>query len=141
MADIYTSISTAIDIGKRLKEIAKKIEHAEFSNLLADLNLELAETKVKLSGLAIENAELKEEVYALKKKRLSEDQFVEFNGAAFKRKPSGGFEDSVYCPSCKAGMATIDNDMPYACGKCSSLSGFNAGKLQQVMKNLIDEYG
>ena len=142
MSDMFASVSTAIEIGKRLTELAKKIENVEFNHLLADLNLELAETKHKLSGLVMENIDLKEENHALKKKRESEADFVEFNGVAFKRKPSGGFEDSVYCPFCKVGMATTSSgDMPYVCGKCSSLSGFKSKKLKQVMEEMIKEYG
>lgn len=142
MADIYTSISTATKIVKRLHEINNNIKNAEFSNLLAELTLELAETRNRLSGFVIENAELKEQIFELKNKNKTNDKFVDFSGVSFKRKPSGGFENSVYCPTCKVGMATISGgDMPFVCGKCSSLSGFNSGKLQHVMKELIEEYG
>jgi len=62
MADIITSVSTAITIAKRLNEISKNIQDAEFKNLLADLSLELADTKLKLSEIIIENSDLKEKI-------------------------------------------------------------------------------
>ena len=141
MADIYSSISTAISIGKRLAEINKKIEHAEFARLLADLNLELAETKNRLSGLVMENSDLKEQVHAISQVREAEQMFVNFKGVSFRRKPSGGFEDAAYCPSCRIGMAPLEPDEPLLCGKCNAFSGFNSGKLKDVMEELLLEYG
>ncbi|MBU2966924.1 hypothetical protein Q4508_19460 [Amphritea sp. 2_MG-2023] len=60
MADILTTVSTAIILATRLREIDKNIEDAEFKNLLADLSLELADAKLKIAGLVSENASLKE---------------------------------------------------------------------------------
>lgn len=63
--DIIFSLSNAVSLASRLKEISKNIENAEFKNLLADLCLELADAKIKIAGLLSENAELKEELHAL----------------------------------------------------------------------------
>lgn len=65
MPDIISTVSTAITIASRLRDISKNIEDAEFKNLLADLNLELADAKLKISELVIENAELKEKIHSL----------------------------------------------------------------------------
>lgn len=65
MADILTTVSTAISLASRLREISKNIEDAEFRNLLADLNLELADAKLKMAVLISENAEIKEKLDAL----------------------------------------------------------------------------
>ena len=62
MADVISSVSTAITLAKRLREIGKNIEDAEFKNLLADLSLELADTKMKMAELITENANLKERI-------------------------------------------------------------------------------
>ena len=51
MADIISSVSTAITLAGRLREISKNIENAEFKNLLADLSLELADAKLKMADL------------------------------------------------------------------------------------------
>lgn len=65
MADIITSLSTAITLATRLREISKNIEDAEFKNLLADLSLELADAKFTIADLMNENADLKEKINAL----------------------------------------------------------------------------
>lgn len=65
MADIISTVSTAITLATRLREISKNIEVAEFKNLLADLSLELADAKFKLADLVAENAELREKLHSL----------------------------------------------------------------------------
>ena len=65
VVDIISSVSTAISLASRLREISKNIENAEFKNLLADLSLELADAKLKIAGLLSENAELNKKLQAL----------------------------------------------------------------------------
>lgn len=65
MADIISTVSTAISLATRLREIGKSIENAEFKNLLADLSLELADAKMKIADLIAENASLKEKLLSL----------------------------------------------------------------------------
>ena len=65
MADLLSSVSTAISLATRLREIGKNIEDAEFKNILADLSLELADSKLKMADLISENAALKEKLAAL----------------------------------------------------------------------------
>ncbi len=65
MGDIVTTISTAITLASRLKEISNNIQDAEFKNLLADLSLELAEAKMKIASLVEENTELKSKIRAI----------------------------------------------------------------------------
>ena len=65
MADVISTLSTAITLASRLREISKNIEDAEFKNLLADLSLELAETKMQLAELIEENTNLKRNLSAL----------------------------------------------------------------------------
>jgi hypothetical protein len=57
--DVIASIANAISLTKRLKEISDNIRDAEIKNVLADLSLELAETKLKVAELVSQNAELK----------------------------------------------------------------------------------
>ncbi|MBE3752988.1 hypothetical protein HJ186_23040 [Vibrio parahaemolyticus] len=59
MSDVLGSIGQAISLAKRLREISKNIEDAEFKNLLADLNLELADTKLALADVMEQNSQLK----------------------------------------------------------------------------------
>jgi len=65
MADLVSSVTTAITIASRLREIGKNIENAEFKNLIADLSLKLADAKLKIADLVSENAEMKEQIHAL----------------------------------------------------------------------------
>src|SRR5690606_27986653 len=65
MADIISSVSTAITLATRLREISKNIENAEIKNLLADLSLELADAKLKMADLISENAAMKEKLNSL----------------------------------------------------------------------------
>ena len=95
MGDLVTSISTAISIAKRLNEIAKNIQDAEFKNLLADLSLELADTKLKLSEVISENAELKNEVTTLKHTKGGSEKLVFKNQMYYTTEGDGPF-----CPGC-----------------------------------------
>ena len=64
--EILSGISNAITISSRLREISNNVENAEFKNLLADLSLELADTKLKAAGLTSEMVKLREELDELK---------------------------------------------------------------------------
>src|SRR5690606_3343668 len=97
--DILTTISTSIGLAKRLREISKNIEDAEFKNLLADLSSELADLKLEAASLKERIAELQEENALLKKTNAPSDE-----------KPSGRkwgcylFEGdtTLDCPACWA---------------------------------------
>ena len=65
MGDPISTVSTAITIATRLREISKNIKDAEFKNLLADLNLELADAKLKIADLISENAVLRGKLNSL----------------------------------------------------------------------------
>ncbi len=95
MVDIVSSISTAITIAKKLKEISSNIQDAEFKNLLADLSLELADTKLRLSEIVVENSALKEEISKLKhSKGLGTE--LEFKDSLYYTKDG----DGPFCPGC-----------------------------------------
>ena len=66
VSDLVSSVSTAITLAKRLKDIGENIKGAEFKNVLADLTLELADVKLKLADVLEENVRLKNEIAALK---------------------------------------------------------------------------
>ena len=94
--DVVTSASTALSLVKRLREISKNIEEAEFKNLLADLSMELADLKLEAAALKEEIAALREENSALNSRKESSER------------PSGTkwgcyqFEndDGLYCTAC-----------------------------------------
>jgi hypothetical protein len=72
----------------------------------------------KNRALTWENARLGEENAALKAKlaTLSKaEEFEEHEGAAFKRKPGGGFHHGIYCPIHHLPASSIENGFPYSC--------------------------
>src|SRR5260370_13486539 len=62
MPEIVSSISSAIAIAKKLREVSDKIKDADLKNLLADLTLELAEIKTHLAEVMEENTRLKAKI-------------------------------------------------------------------------------
>lgn len=65
MQDVIVSIANAISLTKRLKEISDNIRDAEIKNVLADLSVELADTKLRVAELVSENAKLKNQINEL----------------------------------------------------------------------------
>ncbi|WP_155942752.1 hypothetical protein [Pseudoxanthomonas suwonensis] len=95
--DILTTVGTTITIAKRLREISKNIEDAEFKNLLADLSSELADIKLEAAALKERLATLQEENLLLKATAQPADESpigrkdgcYQFTG-----------DDGLYCPGC-----------------------------------------
>ena len=95
--DIISSISNSIGLVKRLREISKNIDEAEFKNLLADLSGELADFKLEV-------ADLKEKLATLQE----ENRMLKLTVPSVEEKPIGTkfgcyqFEndDGLYCTGC-----------------------------------------
>ncbi|AMF92405.1 hypothetical protein AL536_02690 [Vibrio fluvialis] len=96
MSDVLGSIGQAINLAKRLREISKNIEDAEFKNLLADLNLELADTKLALADVMEQNSTLKLEVNELKNSQGNNLSQLEFRDFAY----YGANNDGPFCSAC-----------------------------------------
>ena len=94
------------------------------------------EKQVLEAELAVARAALAEAL-----RQLPSSEFVAYRGVKFRRKPSGGYENTAYCPGCESGMAsTPSGDMPLVCGKCHALSGFRSGELKIVLAELARDY-
>ena len=65
MADLIRPLSAAIALLARLRQISGKIKDAEFSNLLAELNINLSDARVENAALFEENATLKRRIREL----------------------------------------------------------------------------
>jgi hypothetical protein len=65
LSDVITSVSSAIALLGRLRTVAGTIRDAEFKNLLADLNIEMADVKMKLAEVVDENLSLKRRIAEL----------------------------------------------------------------------------
>lgn len=93
-----------------------------------------------------ENEELKERVAGLERQiadateKLAEsrkaEEFVEHEGALFKRGPGGDYIKAVYCPVCKTSTASQGDASPFTCHRCRWVSSFLRIQLHGVMKRL-----
>lgn len=95
--DIISTISSSITLAKRLREISKHIEDAEFKNLLADLSNELADVKLEAAALKERLAALQDENALLKKTAPSSGE--EPSGRKWGCYQFAG-QDGLYCPAC-----------------------------------------
>lgn len=93
--EAIAAVSSAIGIAKRLKEISKNIENAEFKNLLADLSLELADVKLKLADFMEENVQLRTELAELKNQEAEGPPEMK-NGVYYKHNGDGPFCTACY---------------------------------------------
>lgn len=95
--DVVSAVSNSIALVKRLREISKNIEEAEFKNLLADLAGELADVKLEVADLKEKIALLQEENRVLKEVTPEKEQkpigtkwgCYQFEG-----------EDGLFCTGC-----------------------------------------
>ena len=69
MMEIISSITTAIQLAKKVKEASDLIKESEFKLTIADLISQLAEIKITVAELLSENSELKSEITKLKKQK------------------------------------------------------------------------
>jgi len=99
---------------------------------LAVLQEERADLMKQINELQAENQQLKKEIEEL----TAAQEFVECRGALFKRKPSGGFHRTVYCPSCRMPMGSLDNQLPYHCDRCQVMLDFTGKNLESVITEL-----
>jgi len=91
-----------------------------------------ATTVQELTDSKAKNVELEKEVAAYRAK----DQFVEHMGAAFRKNPSGGYINAVYCPNCHKQVGSGFDDFPYHCASCGWTSRFEGRELERIMNSL-----
>jgi hypothetical protein len=81
MVDIVSSISTALDIVKKLRALNKAVGEADFKILLANLTGELGDAKLEAANLKIELAESKAHADNLQRqvaqRAAAEPQFID----------------------------------------------------------------
>ena len=96
MPDIISSVSTAITLAKKLKEISINIKNAEFKNLLADLSIELADVKMRLAEVMGENASLKNEIQYIKSQANAGSNLKVKDGMYYDQSGDGPFCTGCY---------------------------------------------
>lgn len=94
--DVISSLSNAITIASRLREISKNISEAEFKNLLADLSLELADAKLEMVSLKEEIATLKQRAFELERAKPENKQKPTLQWGCYKFDG----EEGLFCTAC-----------------------------------------
>ena len=127
MADLMTTMATAISLAGRLREISKNIEDAEFKNILADLSLELAEAKLEMADIQLKVLEKNKEIEELKEKFKNKNKTVGFHGARYYVGENGEPTGSPFCPTCWAknhDLFPLSNwsrqERTHKCGVCGN---------------------
>jgi hypothetical protein len=108
--DLVSSISTAIDIVKKLRELDRKVSEADFKMLLADLTSELGDAKLNAANLKIELAESKERVGQLERELAQRsDAEPELHEGAY----IFGDQKRHYCTGCydRSGKKILLNEL------------------------------
>lgn len=109
---------------------------ADHIALLRD-QLKAAEQQIERLEAEKANAEKLIADYKSKLESVSRgEEFVEYRGALFKRKPEGGYHLSAYCPSCRRVAGTIAHNFPYSCTPCDWASEFSPADLDRLIKEL-----
>ena len=127
-----------------MTEIKDLLKEIPISDILRE---KLASADKSISKLEKENAELRKINLENSKKiqwfenelnslRMIRDEFVESNGALFKRKQGGGYHSVPYCPECKKPLSLFGRDFQCACDNCKINFGFYQTDLIQIIKDL-----
>lgn len=132
MTELITTLAGLIASLGNVQSVGVVKEHVAL--LQTKLNL----LKEEFKKLEEENAKLKSQVVELENKILSSlnnEEFLEKNGAFFKRRPDGGYHDAVYCPKCHISTSPFPpgDHGNFACPSCGWFSSFSAGELKTVM--------
>lgn len=93
----------------------------------------------RVAALEKENGALRRRIAQLEAQVAAQtvrEEFVECQGALFKRKPGGGYHLAVYCPRCKGPMVSLMDDAPFCCGPCQLAVNFTGRHLRHVMGEL-----
>ena len=124
LEDAINEHGSATILTQRLELVKETL--AKIVQEKADLEKQLAETKNEIQRL---------------KAQIPQKVFVDFKGARFKRKPSGGYENTVYCPKCDCGMTSMhDGRSPFICTRCNASTSFQKNQLSKVLEELEREY-
>jgi hypothetical protein len=122
-------IAEAMSLAGRLREINKTIGNAEFSGLLAELQLELAEAKARIADLVAQNSELRTQLSEREAAAALVGEMT-FDGQVYRKEN----DSSAYCPTCfdsdgkpirmSALSPPLNRSVQFLCGKCKTTVGW-----------------
>jgi hypothetical protein len=123
------------------EQIEKLITEHGSAAILAE-HVSLLKTRIdtliyQIETLEKQNADLKRKCSDYERQNPSGarlDEFVEYRGSLFKRKPEGGYHLSVYCPKCKCALG--GKMFQLQCSSCHFMSVFYEGDIANAIKEL-----
>lgn len=124
---LITEHGSATILRERLLLLKDEIRKIEKEN---------TDLKAALSTCEKETAQLRRQL----SDRTIQEQFIEYNGMLFKRKPSGGYHRAVYCPSCRLPMGSLEDWMPLDCANCKIVASVSNHDLPRILKEIEKEY-
>ena len=92
---------------------------------------QVAQLEKEKTGLAASLAQLEAEL----KTYRNAEQFVEYRGAIFKRKPEGGYAPTPYCNLCHKPMSSAFDEVPYTC-RCGGKTPLTPDDLPYALSQL-----
>jgi len=104
---------------ERLLLLREQIE--KLTNEITDLNKKLSDSQAEIVKLQKQLSE-----------KTASEEYVEHKGALFKRKSSGGYDSTVYCPLCRVPLASFQNVLPYHCSRFSVTPEMLSAKLFEL---------
>lgn len=111
---------------ERLLLLREQIE--KLTNEITDLNKKLSDSQAEIVKLQKQLSE-----------KTASEEYIEHRGALFKRKPSSGYDNTVYCPLCRVPLASFGNVLPFHCSRCSIQLNFTGEDLPSVLKELLEK--
>jgi len=118
ITDILTGLKNKILDAATYELIRRNFELLEENN--SQLKDKIEFQKEEIERLKAENLRLSKKCIGLQAERdilCREDEFVMYQGLAFKKNASGGFDSQPYCPKCHEILSTIDNNI-FICTPC-----------------------
>ena len=121
------------EIAERLNEIRALAEKEDNLSVLEKLEKENIDLKKENTELSVKTNELQKQLSAY---RTLKDKFVEKRGALFKRRPEGGYHETVFCLSCQSPLSSFGGDFPYSCDRCQIHLDFSLNDLPGIIESL-----
>ncbi|MGA2774974.1 MAG: hypothetical protein ABSE81_02795 [Candidatus Omnitrophota bacterium] len=101
MSSAVDVINNLVQIGRTLRDVAELVKDAKTKNLIADLNLALADLKMQVATLQEENLDLKKKIKGLESSDDVRSQLTIKKGNYwFISKPLSGYSEGPFCTGC-----------------------------------------
>lgn len=123
-------------VENEINEHVSSLNPVKQRELVRDLLVKVAKVEKEKNELKITLEKEKAKIVSLNRQILNA-KFIEYRGAKFKRKPSGGYEHLAYCPACEVEMGALGGEKPYVCGKCHHFTAFSLSEITSVLNEIL----